>query len=189
MMRAGQDFRRNRRGSAAVEFALLLPVMVITLFGALESTELISANRASEKAAAALADVSARYSIMTGQQICDVLWGTTVVANPDSPLDLQLRLTSINVDDSAVARVEFSAIQGTGFARLPQGTVITNDVPLNLRQTSLQSPIMRAEIRLTYRPTFVFLFAPSFTLNHVEYRRPRLASVVPRAGTTSPCGA
>lgn len=189
MRRGRKNFRRDTRGTAAVEFALLLPVMVITLFGALESTELISANRAAEKASAALADVSARYTIMTGQQICDVLFGTTVVADPDSPLDLQMRLTSINVDDNAVARVEFSAIQGTGFASLPQGTIITNDVPLNLRETSLQSPIMRAELMLTYRPTFVFLFAPSFTLRHVEYRRPRLASVVPRSGTTSPCGA
>lgn len=184
-----KDFLRHRRGTAAVEFALLLPVMVVVLFGALESTELIVANRAAEKAAAALADVSARYTIMTGTQICDVLTGATAVARPDSPTDLQMRLTSINVDDDAVARVEFSARQGGGFAALTPGTNITSDVPLNLRETSLESPIMRAEIRLTYRPTFVFLFAPTFTLNHVEYRRPRLASLVPRSGTTSPCGA
>lgn len=183
-----KDFSRHKTGTAAVEFALLLPVMLITLFGALEGTELIVANRGAEKAAAALADVSSRYVTMTGTEICDVLTGATAVARPDSPTDLQMRLTSINVDDNAVARVEFSAVHGTGFARQNAGTVITNDIPRNLRETSRRSPIMRAELTLTYRPTFVFLFAPSFTLRHVEYRRPRLVSVLPRSGTTSPCG-
>ncbi len=189
MMARPKNFRHHKSGAAAVEFALLLPAMVVTLFGVLEGTELIVANRAAEKAAAALADVSSRYTIMTGTEICDVLTGTSAVASPDSPSDLQMRLTSINVDNNAVARVEFSVIQGTGFARQNAGTVITNEIPLNLRETSKQSPIVRAELTLTYRPTFVYLFAPPFTLRHVEYRRPRLVSVLPRSGTTSPCGA
>lgn len=189
MMIRAKTFARHKGGAAAVEFALLLPVMLVTLFGVLEGTELIVANRAAEKAAAALADVSSRYTEMTGQQICDVLTGTNAVANPDTPADLQLRLTSINVDNNAVARVEFSVIEGSGYARQNAGTVITNEIPLNLRQTSIQSPIVRAELTLTYRPTFVYLFAPPFTLRHVEYRRPRLVSVLPRVGTTSPCGA
>lgn len=182
-------FWRAKRGAAAVEFALLLPVMLITLFGALETTELIAANRSAEKAAAAMADVASRYTIMTGQQICDVLAGTNAVARPDTPADLQLRLTSINVASNAAARVEFSVVQGTAYPRQAQGTVITNDIPQNLRETSLDSPVVRAELTLTYRPTFVFLFAPPFVLRHVEYRRPRLVNQLPRSGTTSPCGA
>lgn len=189
MIRHRKDFLHAKRGTAAVEFALLLPVMLVVLFGSLEATGLIIANRGGEKAAAALADVSSRFTAMSGQDICDVMTGAAAVSGAASPADLQLRLTSINIDSNAIARVEFSALQGSAFARQSQGTVITNDIPQNLRETSRSSPIMRAELRLTYRPTFVFLFAPSFTLRHVEYRRPRLVSQLPRTGTTSPCGA
>lgn len=180
--------RRSKEGSAAVEFALLAPVMVATFFGLVEGSELISANRRAEKAAAALADVIARYVEVTGEDLCDTFEGVEQLAFPNSPSDLNGRVTSINVDDEGVARVEWSAVNGSAMTAFANGVNISSEVPERLRTVSPDQPLVKAEVTLIYRSRFMYFMAPEISLTHEEYRRPRLVNVLPRIGTTSPCG-
>jgi len=178
-----------KEGSAAVEFALLAPVMVASFFGVIESCELISANRRAEKGAAALADVIARFVEVKGTDICDTFTGVESLTTPQAAGDLRARVTSINVDSQKVARVEWSAVRGTGFTALAKNTVVTDQVPERLRMASENQPLVKSEVTLVYRSRFIFFVAPTITLTHEEYRRPRLVGALPRIDTTSPCGA
>jgi Flp pilus assembly protein TadG len=58
-------FRRDRRGLAAVEFALLVPMMVLLYFGTVELTQGFSANRKLTYLARDLADLTAQATTLT----------------------------------------------------------------------------------------------------------------------------
>ena len=57
---AFRRFSADRRGLAALEFALIAPLMVLVLFGSVELTELLATNRRAENTTASVADVISR---------------------------------------------------------------------------------------------------------------------------------
>ena len=52
-------FARDRRGSAAVEFALIIPVVMLLYFGMAETTQALLANRRVSVIATAVGDLTA----------------------------------------------------------------------------------------------------------------------------------
>jgi Flp pilus assembly protein TadG len=69
VLRHASRFSRDARGIAAVEFALVAPVMLIMLLGAVEITRAVSLERRFSQATSAVADLIGREATITAADV------------------------------------------------------------------------------------------------------------------------
>jgi hypothetical protein len=94
----------DRRGSAVVELALVLPLLMAIVFGAIQACNTIHAKQAL---------VSAAYE------------GTRVVARPDATLAQTRRSIEAILDARSIQDYEISIVPGTELQPVPDGRRIT----------------------------------------------------------------
>lgn len=111
-------FRKDRKGLAAVEFALLLPVMITLFFGVVEISGLLSARAAVVNVASVTADLVAQKSVITGSDVTDIFGAAKALMFPNATATATIEIYSI-VDDGA---------QGTG-GKIAWGCKMTNGDP------------------------------------------------------------
>lgn len=171
-------FARAKRGAAAVEFALLAPVMVFTLFGLVESIELLDAFQSAERSAASSADVISRFDELEGQDVCDVLDSIPLL----TPLlvDRTVRITSINIANTteAEATVGWSEARGVITPMTP-GEDVTASLPADVRLSARGASLIQAEVAGVHAPTLMMIFEPRIAISRSELRRPRLVDRIP----------
>jgi len=99
-------FRRNEDGVAAVEFAVLSPVMIALYFGVVEIAMIIHADKITSHATNVAGDLATQVSNMDVDNIEDVLEAT-------------LATMSLKADQVAGVRVEILS-----YRMLPNGTIV-----------------------------------------------------------------
>lgn len=167
-------FGRANQGLAALEFAILAPMMVLLLFGSVELIDVLGANRRVENAAASLADVVARDTEVTDEEI-DGLWGAlSVLLYPENEAEMDVRITSITIEDSNTATVVWSEGHGMA-ARLPNSNIT---LPAAMMRPG--TSIIMAEAQFSYDSPMGFIISDPMTLSHTVYRRSRLVDPIPR---------
>ncbi len=191
-------FAGDRKGLAAVEFALILPMMVLLLLGSVEIVNILQSNRRAENTAASLADVVSRDTEVSNAEVAGLWAAATPLMFPDNPVGLDVRITSIQFDATRQGRVVWSercALMGggacgsSGFSQLMPGAMIPNaEMPDAMRLPS--TSVVRVETSYRYRPRMGFFFmngngslrrdGTDRTLRHAAYRRSRLVDPIPR---------
>ena len=166
----------DRRGLAALEFALIAPVMVLVLFGSVELTELLGANRRAENTTASVADVISRDTDVTTPELTDLWTAAATLMYPNSATPLQMRVSSVQINSASDARVLWSdgyhgySPRGAGSAvALPSGLMIVG------------TSIIMTETNYHYIPPIGVFLHVAMDLSHTEYRRPRVADPVTRS--------
>lgn len=170
-----QRIARDRRGLAALEFALMAPMMVVTLFGSIELTELLSCNRRAENTAASVADVISRDTVITDEEIDDIWAASTALMYPNAVSPLKMRISSVQINSASDARVLWSDGHN-GLAPRGAGSAMTLPAGMMIPGTS----VIVAETNYRYTPPIGVFLKVAFDLNHTEYRRPRVADPVTR---------
>ena len=176
MLAVVRRFSSDRRGLAALEFALIAPLMVLVLFGSVEVTELLNTNRRAENASASVADVIARDTDVTTPEISDLWTAAATLMYPNSATPLKMRVTSVRINSATDARVLWSegyngySPRGAGSAvALPSGLMIVG------------SSVIMSEANYHYVPPIGVFLHVAMDLSHTEYRRPRVADPVTRS--------
>lgn len=90
-------FARAPHGLAAVEFALIAPIMIALFFGVVESTGALSASRKSLLAANTLADLVAQETEIRKAELDDLFVGMEDVIDPRD-IDVTFRVVSVFYD-------------------------------------------------------------------------------------------
>ena len=166
---------RDREGLAALEFALIAPMMVMVLFGSVELTELLACNRRAENTAASVADVVSRDTQITNQELDDLWSAATALMYPNSATPLQIRVSSVQITDATTATVLWSDGHN-GYTARSAGSRMTLPAGMMLPATS----VIVTETSYLYTPPIGVFLKLAFPLSHTEYRRPRVADPVTR---------
>ncbi|MDX2177941.1 MAG: TadE/TadG family type IV pilus assembly protein [Bryobacteraceae bacterium] len=166
---------RDRRGLAALEFALMAPMMVLVLFGSIELTELLATNRRAENTAAAVADVISRDTEVSDDEVSDLWTAATALMFPNSAAPLQMRVSSVEIDSETEATVLWSEGHNGYSARAVGSTI---DLPAGMMVPG--TSVVVAETKYRYNPPIGVFLDLAFDLDHIEYRRPRIADPVTR---------
>jgi Flp pilus assembly protein TadG len=166
---------RDRRGLAALEFALIAPMMVMVLFGSIELTELLATNRRTENTASSIADVVSRDTVITDDELTDLWSAASALMFPNSATPMQMRVSSVNIISATEARVLWSDGYNGYAPRVPDSTV-TMPAGMMIPGTS----VILSETSYHYEPPIGVFLNLAFDLNHKEYRRPRVADPVVR---------
>jgi Flp pilus assembly protein TadG len=166
---------RDRRGLAALEFALIAPMMVVVLFGSIELTELLSCNRRTENTAASVADVISRDTVVTDDEIDDLWAAANALMFPNSVAPMRMRVSSVSIVSATDARVLWSDGHN-GLAPRAVDSPVTLPAGMMIPGTS----VIMSETEYRYQPPIGIFLKLAIDLNHKEYRRPRIADPVTR---------
>ncbi len=167
---------QNRAGIAVVEFALLLPLMVLIYFGAVETSLLLQVDRKVTKSASTLGDLVSRETSISDAEIADIFDASRLIFQPFSNSAARLRISSLVVDkNTGEVKVDWSDASGA-WSALTAGTVVTP--PSDLVPTS--GSLILAEVELPYASKIGYVVNFSHTLKDTFYLRPRQVEVVSR---------
>lgn len=174
MFKRLRNFSGARGGLAAIEFAILAPMMVFVLFASMELLDLLDTNRRIENSAASVADVTSRDTEITNAEMEGLWTAFDTLMFPDTGAGIDIRLSSITVESATVARIVWS--EGRGMT--PRVANATIDLPDGMMR--IGANIIFAETESQYAGPLGLLLAEPMTLRHGIYRRSRLVDPIPR---------
>jgi Flp pilus assembly protein TadG len=173
MMRFLRSIAGSRGGAALVEFALILPIMVIMFFGTFEVTNLIRTTEKVSDATQTYADLIATMSTtITTSNLTDFCKGAQYVLSPFSTASFSASVASLSSSDGATwtqAWHDTSHCGGSGGSfngSTAGGSGIT--------PTGVSDSVIVVQGTYTYLPPIVYLFPGSKTLSQTAYARPRV---------------
>jgi Flp pilus assembly protein TadG len=113
-----QTFMLDRQGLAAIEFALLAPIMLLLYFGMVEFSTGYLASRRANHSAAIIADLIAQDEVTSKANIDLAFDIGGLVLAPFDDSTLSIRLTSVTLNSKNEAIVDWSRNHGTGLPKL-----------------------------------------------------------------------
>ena len=124
-----QDLRRrfgglasDERGVSAVEFAMLLPLMLSLYLGAVEVSQGIGADRKVTLTARTVADLVSQVTSVSNNDMTNSLNAASSVMTPFSSTNLKVVVSSVKIDAQGKATIDWSdTLNGT--ARTKGSTV------------------------------------------------------------------
>lgn len=161
-------FLTDVRGLAAVEFALIVPVMITVYFGTIETTNALTAARRVTNVAQTAADLVAQATSVSASDVDDIFAASTAILTPFDTAAVKITISSVVADASNVTKVDWSAAYGGATPRTANST-ITLPAGLTIPGTS----VVMAEVTYLYTsPIGTFITGP-ITMSEVAYLRPR----------------
>jgi Flp pilus assembly protein TadG len=165
--RTARDFVNNCGGVAAVEFAFILPLMLVLFFGTIDFSQGVAVSRKVTIMARTLADLTSQNTSVTTTQLDNFFTASTAVMTPYPAAPVQATLSELYVDPSTLqARVQWSR----GVATRAVSSPVAIPTQLQIGGTYL----LMAEVSYLFVPTIGYVMAPSgIVLRDVAYTRPR----------------
>jgi Flp pilus assembly protein TadG len=164
----------DRSGVAAVEFALLLPLMLTLYFGAVEFGDALTIDRKVTHVSSSLADLVTQARTISDEDMVNILNATASIIIPYDDGLLRIKVSGVSIDEDGEATVTWSDAHND--TPLTVNSVITLPAAVNTPNTF----IVTAEIHYTYTPLVGYLLTGSFDLKDQFYLRPRLSDTVTR---------
>ena len=174
--------RHSREGTAAVEFALIMPVMMIMYFGAAEAASLLTVDRKVQSVAGAMGDLVARsqQSISEGE-ITDFFQAATTIMAPYEITNLVQTVTAVSVDDDGETEILWSVRYS--------GEELSDEVDdhevgesFNLPEETIAiatgQTVIVAEVDYPYLPLLGFVFTNTVNLHRSGFFMPRFGGTI-----------
>jgi Flp pilus assembly protein TadG len=173
---------RDRDGIGAIEFAILVPVLLLLYLGALQTTIALSIAQRASRAAGTVADVLTQQTSVTKSTLATMPSLASAIFSPYVITGITLKITGIQIDASSKATVLWSWEQD-GTTAYTANSVVTG-VPADLNKAS--SFLVRTELAVPYN---LISFGPDFLpsgMNSITMRRQYFYRQ--RSGTSITCG-
>jgi len=181
LTRTCRRFAASTRGVAALEFAMVLPVLAVIFLSTFDGGRGLAAYMKVRAATYALAEITNQYATIQSSDMTAILGASSVVMAPYNSATPVVTISQIKINSSGVAKIEWSANQG-GTARTVNSTVT---VPTSLNVNS--SYLIFAEVSYTYTPLFGFFGSSGITLSDNLYVTPRSVSCIVYVPQSSTC--
>jgi len=173
-----RHFLKAERGIAAVEFALVVPLMLTLYVASLELSQAIIVDRRVTTVVGTTGDLVARAnSKLTDGELTDYFTAAQSIMRPFSTTDLQQVVTQLQVDKNGTAKVDWSVGFNDGQAHAHGDTFPLDDVPA-MADLAKNGYIIVAESSYTYLPLLGLFFKTPFSLNHRNYYLPRFGDKI-----------
>lgn len=161
---------KDRAGFAAVEFAMVVPIMVILFLGAVEFSLALSYDRRVTAISSATADLVAQEEEVDSAYLDDIMKVADSLLPPDADLSkLDIKLVSVVADTDSNVTVNWSYNRAGG-EPYPQNSAY-NDLPADLVEPL--SSVVVSEVSYTYNPPVGHFITGNITLSERFFLRPR----------------
>jgi Flp pilus assembly protein TadG len=173
----GRKFASNTEGMAAVEFAMIFPLMLTLYFGAAELSQGIGADRKVTITSRTVGDLVSQVTSINNADMTNSLNAAAAVMAPYPVANVKVTVSSVTIDSSGKATIAWSdTLNGTARTK---GAVVTLPAGLAVPSTSL----IWSEVQYSYKPTVGYVVTGTLTLQDQIYMRPRLSDSVTRVNS------
>jgi Flp pilus assembly protein TadG len=179
-------FVKDRRGVAAIEFAMIVPIMLVLFFGTVEFSSGIAVDRKVTLVARTLSDLTSQsLSSISDNDLKNFFAASSSILTPYSGAPTQPVISEIYIDNNKIAKIQWSKsatltmVNGSPQATLQtsprsKGDAVTVPAGLLVPNTYL----IWSEVSYDYVPTVGYVLKSSITLREQNYSRPRQSPCV-----------
>jgi len=191
-----RDLLNDRSGLAAVEFAMVFPMMLVMYFGVVEISSAISVDRKATQVARTLSDLTSQSVSVADADLINFGQAAKAIMTPYPASELKSSITEVYVDKTTgVARVQWSralTIDTTGTVTIAataphnQGDIVV--LPSGLVVAKAKGTyVIWSEVSYRYTPAVGYVVATTgIPFNDAAFTRPRLALCVLYGTSTCP---
>ncbi len=170
---------RDRRAVSAVEFAVLLPVMLTLFIAGNELSQALTIYRKVSHTGSALGDLVSQVSTISTAEMTNILAASTAIMTPYSASGVKTVVSAVNYTTSGGFKTAWSVAQNTTAWTKNATPPIT--IPSGLVSDGQQLVVTKVEY--TYTSTFStfmqdILGGTSLTLSDTAYLRPRVSTTI-----------
>jgi Flp pilus assembly protein TadG len=169
--------RGDQKGASAIEFAMVLPVMLTLYLGAVEVSQGVAIHRKVTLTARTVADLASQVTSINNADMTNMLTAANAVVAPFPPGELKVTVSAVNIDANGVAKVAWSdTLNGTKRAT---GSTVSLPAALNVPNAQL----IWSEVNYNYVPSIGYVVTGALNLFDQIYMRPRLSETVNRVNS------
>ena len=199
--RLGKLARRlkgDQDGVAAIEFAMIAPILAVMFIGAVELSQAITVDRRVTQVAASTADLVARSEKQISQsEITDIMRVGGYILKPYSqtPVQIVIRNVTSSPTNAAVAKQSWSCTyMGAGQSQTCGCTNTAYTLPGNL--VSANDSVVISQVTYGYKPVLFDYFLKqgggadstgAYTMTETIYLKPRGQAAMLLQANNTPC--
>ncbi len=173
------DIHENEDGLAAIEFAILAPLLIMMYFGLAEIASAIAVDRTISHATNVAGDLTSQVTNVEEADLEDLLTATLRIMDVPDSSKISIQLDSWTRDAGGNNTAVGTATMNAGAATLPAFDVTTVDASL-LNETA---GIVVARVAYSYSPLKLRYLKTDFTISETFILKPRRSSEVTFADT------
>jgi len=161
--------RANDRGVAATEFALILPILILLLFGTVEIGNALLLDKKVTMASQTAADLIAQQKVVTGRDITNIWAAIDNIILPYATDNTAYTVVSVVADEDGTQSIDWQQTRGGGEVEkitIPAGMLGEDE------------SVIIATITYQYTPVFGDLLFSDFNITDISYLRPRTVDSV-----------
>jgi len=163
-------FLRDIRGVAAIEFAMLAPILLTALIGIAELSNYMMAARRVTAAAHTAADLISQETDITDSELSEIFKASRLVMAPFDDSSLSLGAASVRFDDEGAASEDWNGNYNSG--------PISNALGLAAGLESEGKSVIIVSATYNYTPVLNVVMSGSYTLTETAILRPRYIDYV-----------
>jgi Flp pilus assembly protein TadG len=194
---SASEFLADSRALAATEFAMIVPLMLVTFFGTVELSSGVAIDRKVTLIARTLSDLTSQSAgTVTDANLQNTFTASISIVAPydDTPVSGTIAQIYIDANSKAVIQWSKSAIITSGATQatltapppaLAANTTVTTMIPPTLLIPSTY--LIFSQVSYTYTPSVKFVLKTGITLSDVSYTRPRQAACIAYGGVPTAC--
>ena len=180
----GRNLRYDQSGIAAVEFALILPIMLLLFLGSFETTNLVLAYMKLEASAETAADLVAQTRVNTVLQSTDFTNITNAAKQVLSPLPtsgvlLKIAFASVTYNTGSAVidwHTKVNSATPITTATIPNNASLAN---LGNQASGSTDSVIIVTLTYSYSSPYTYMLSSSYTLTESAFNRPRYMNCVP----------
>ena len=181
-------FWASTRGVAAIEFAIVMPALLIMLLATFDAGNAIAIYMKVRAATFTLAAITNQYSMLAPIQSTDmqaITGATAAVLAPYSSAPTTVTITQVKQTSSSQATVSWSySVNGTAYSAGTTWSRIPSGLSTNNACNSYPCYLISAEVAYLYTPSFGYFVLGTLNFSDNLYATPRTSTCIPYVPVT-----
>lgn len=175
--------RRNDQGVAAVEFALIVPFLIVLYLGSMEAASLFTVDKRVSSVAATIGDLVSQWDpddgTMPVADLTDYMNASTGILAPYSTTGLKIVVTLVQVKNDGTTKVLWSRANAAGTVKTTGHQYAGLGATTEMNLVARGGCVVAAEASYSHLPLLGQVFETAVPLKHTNYFMPRFGSSVP----------
>ena len=169
--------RGDARGVAAVEFALVIPIVILIYAGGFEVVQAATVYRKLTDTTVQMANVTSQYTSVAKSDISSIAGASSQIMAPYATSPLTVVMTEVGTDKNSAATVQWSKgyVNGSLTTGLAQNSSVT--MPKNF--ASANSYYIMVQTTYSYTPTIGSAFVHPIPMVNQIFMVPRQSLQIP----------
>lgn len=166
----------DKSGTALLEFAITLPVLLMLYLGCVQICDVVSVYRKTTTTSRTIVDLASQQTTVSDGDLDSILAASSQVMAPHSTANLKMVVTQVTVDSAGVATVDWSRASGSGATADTTASTYTLPSGVAINGTSL----VIAKVNYGYLADIGGLLRTDIPLADTIYMYPRSVAKIPK---------